>query len=47
MVASSDSDMKSVKSSVNGNGESAAYKSLELDLSAISAASAREDDSFL
>ena len=45
MVASSDSDMKSVKSSVNGNGESAAYKSLELDLSAISELSAREDDS--
>ena len=44
MVASSDSDMKSVKSSVNGNGESAAYKSLELDLSAISASSARDDD---
>ena len=45
MVASSDSDMKSVKSSVNGNGDSAAYKSLELDLSAISELSAREDDS--
>ena len=45
MVASSESDMKSVKSSVNGNGESAAYKSLELDLSAISELSAREDDS--
>ena len=44
MVASSDSDMKSVKSSVNGNGDSAAYKSLELDLSAISASSARDDD---
>ena len=44
MVASSGSDMKSVLSSVNGNGESAAYKSLELDLSAISASSARDDD---
>ena len=44
MVASSDSDMKSVKSSVNGNGDSAAYKSLELDLSAISESSARDDD---
>ena len=27
MVASSESDMKSVKSSVNGNGDSAAYQS--------------------
>ena len=37
------SSMKSVLASVNGNGDSAAYKSLELDLSAISASSAIDD----